>query len=122
MMERSEFLEARTYLEACLKAFRRQGRRSIQAITHCILVACLAELGEWNEVDAHLVWVHLLLDQTEVVAEDIAIMAQRTGELALRAGLPEISRETLALAASQWTAVGRQEMARKVENTLGRLG
>jgi tetratricopeptide (TPR) repeat protein len=119
MFERGRHQHARMYLEGCLETYRHQGRKSLQAMTHVSLLGCCAALSDWKACDAHMTWSQVLLEQTGLVAEDIANLAQFTAETAQSQEKAPLAQEAWCLARDQWAALGHQGRADAIGARLG---
>ncbi len=119
MFERGRHQHARLFLEGCLETYRRQGRKSLQATTHVCLLGCTAALEDWKACDAHLTWSQLLLNQTGMVAEDIARLAEYAAEQAHTKDHEQIAQDAWKLAQAQWAALGHPERAQAIETRKG---
>jgi tetratricopeptide (TPR) repeat protein len=101
------YREARPLLLDALTGTAASGLRSVHAVVHLLLLCCAAADGAWSEWDERLAVAQSLLAETEFVDIDVAQALERAAALAREQGQPLRAATCWALAAAQWTALGR---------------
>ncbi len=110
--QRADFETAEARLDAVQHTARRQGRPSLEAVTHVALAVCAAAARDWTAYDEALNCASTLLKACNFVGVDIAWCAGRAGELARAHDQPHRARTALDLSLLQWTSLGRPEADR----------
>ncbi|MCK6507358.1 tetratricopeptide repeat protein [Myxococcota bacterium] len=98
---RGEHVGARDTLEQALKLARAERRQVMAAYCHGFLLPCLAGMGDWEQVQAHLDEARGLLEETGLVDADLARCAREAAELARGDGDATLAAALRALAVDQ---------------------
>ncbi|HZO16297.1 MAG TPA: hypothetical protein VFB62_23650, partial [Polyangiaceae bacterium] len=113
LIERGEIARAGLLLEEALRVVASRGNARWEGLLHIVLLVCAAHARAWRAWDAHMERGVLLIEATEAVDQDIALMAERASEQARERGELERGRQALELACAQWRALGRDEDAER---------
>jgi eukaryotic-like serine/threonine-protein kinase len=111
---RGDWARAREKLEDARRSFVLEKRRDLEAATCTALLGPTAAFRDYKAFDEHYDRAIELLERTGFVYSDVAIEAERAGQVASRTGDVERSTKAYRLALSQWTALGRDADAERV--------
>lgn len=120
LAEAGRYEDARGMLEGALRKAEAQARRHLAAAVRVFLAWCAAGLGEWGRAGELLEVAGPDLAATGFVEQDVATSAERAGELASQARVPETARRAWELSLAQWEGLSRHEDAARLRRLLGR--
>ena len=108
--QRGNYVQARDTLLEVQERVRHQRRRGLEAVCAGLIVPCSVALGRLEEADAQLRLATDVLEELGVGEYDVAEACERAA--AVSEG--DLRERCLALAESQYLAIGRQEDAERV--------
>ncbi|TNE87011.1 MAG: tetratricopeptide repeat protein [Deltaproteobacteria bacterium] len=107
-LARGAWGEAREVVEQSLARLQRQGRGGLVAAAHALLLPTYAAAGDWADWDRAIGRLRKLLDETGMVARDLAWALEKAGDVAVGAGDVVRARRARRLARRQYEALGDQ--------------
>ncbi|MCO4744968.1 MAG: protein kinase [Proteobacteria bacterium] len=105
-LERGDMVGARSVVEQALERLLRQGRKGFIAAAHSLLLPTYADAGDWSDWDRAFAAVKALLEESKLVAHDVAWAFELASVVAHRQGDVRRSRQVRRMARQQYQALG----------------
>ncbi len=119
-IQRGQYAAVRVELMAALEEAERLGMLSLLTLLHAALLPAVVEAEDRAALRRHLSAITSLCDETGVVDRDVAVAAQRAGELAEGRDDPVSAWECYSIARDHWRGLGVQAEAERVEALIAR--
>jgi tetratricopeptide (TPR) repeat protein len=121
LVEREKAVAARRLIEPLLRSPTIRSRPALAAGAHLVLLAAVADSGDWSAWDHHVGRAGALLASTGIVDRDNALLAQIGGERAVRGGEVDRARSAFGLAWQQLDALGDTAAVERIEERVRAL-
>ena len=121
LIDRGRYREARRRLEESLEILIRLHRQPIIGLVHMAHLPCLGHFREWPAWDLHFSKAQQILNETGMKDIDVARLAVQAGEITLKAGAMDRTRNIWEFAADHWEVLGHPGRAQQLRTRLKAL-
>jgi serine/threonine protein kinase/tetratricopeptide (TPR) repeat protein len=120
-LQSGQFIEASKGAEKLKALFSSTGDDGMLMVTHCVLLPCFIEQGDWNAWDRCWDKIMPLYENTGLVEADVAHIMRMAGKMAQERGRLKEARQAFEWSLSHWQKLNQADESAALEKLLSTL-